>query len=231
VSSWTLLRGALSRGVWSNSASPEAMSEDRTLERGPEPDALAADDVVIIERVRSGDEQALGLIYDRYARLVMGVGLRILHDSSEAQELVQEVFLYVFRKSQDFDAAKSSFRTWLLQIAYSRSFNKREYLTRRRFYDYRNIDDVIESVPGNGSPEKHWQTSELRELLREAMTGLNEPQRKTLEMFFWEGYSLREISTCLKETLGNTRNHYYRGLEKLRETVKLSAADLPKEGR
>ena len=226
MTSWILLRAVLS-----NTTSPENAPEDNTLERGSEPEALAAADLVIMERVRSGDSQAIGLIYDRYARLVMGVALRILHDSSEAQELVQEVFLYVFRKSQDFDASKSSFRTWLLQIAYSRSFNKREYLARRRFYDYRHIDEVIDSISGGGCPETNGHTSELRELLRGAMSYLNEPQRRTLEMFFWEGYSLREISTHLKETLGNTRNHYYRGLEKLRETVKLSAADLQKGRR
>lgn len=221
----------LSRAAFPNTASPESTPEDGTLERGPEAAALAAEDLVMIERVRAGDRQALGLIYDRYAKLVMGVALRILHDSSEAQEIVQEVFLYVFRKNQDFDAAKSPFRTWLLQIAYSRSFNKREYLARRRFYDYRHIDEVIESIPSHGSPENNGHASELRGFLREAMGSLNEPQRRTLEMFFWEGYSLREISANLKESLGNTRNHYYRGLEKLRETVKLSAADYHKGGR
>jgi RNA polymerase sigma-70 factor (ECF subfamily) len=55
-----------------------------------------------------------------------------------------------------------------------------------------------------------------------AFTALTEEQRTTLEMFFWEGYSLREISGRTQETVGNTRNHYYRGLEKLREVLKAS---------
>jgi RNA polymerase sigma-70 factor (ECF subfamily) len=174
--------------------------------------------------IQAGDKQALALLYDRHSRLVLSVGLRILRDSSEAQELVQDVFLYVFQKSGDFDPSKGSLRSWLVQIAYSRAFNKREYLTLRRFYDYCHIDEALDSAPSDFSPEQLGQITELRELLQSAFVELTAGQRTTLEMFFWEGYSLREISSHLKETLGNTRNHYYRGLEKLREMVKLSLA-------
>lgn len=81
------------------------------------------------------------------------MGLRILRDSSKAQELVQDVFLYVFRKSQDFDPSKSCLRTWLIQIAYSRGFNKWEYLALRRFYDYRHID--VYALACDGSVSRH----------------------------------------------------------------------------
>jgi RNA polymerase sigma-70 factor (ECF subfamily) len=189
-----------------------------------------ADDDEVMRRIQLGEKQALELLYDRYARLVLSVGLRILRDSSEAQELVQDVFLYVFRKCQDFDPAKSSLRTWLFQIAYSRGFNKREYLSLRRFYDYRHIDEVIDAVAANCSPERSRQTSEQREVLFEAMAELTEAQRTTLQMFFWEGHSLREISVHLQESFGNTRNHYYRGLEKLRETIKLSLGQPRQDG-
>jgi RNA polymerase sigma-70 factor (ECF subfamily) len=225
VSTWTLAREALSRV-----ASRDATSVTGSSERETDPEAQAASDLRVIQRVQLGDKQALSLLYDRYAGIVLGVGLRILRDSSEAQELVQDVFLYVFRKSQDFNPSKSCLRTWLLQIAYSRAFNKREYLALRRFYDYRHIDEVLDSVACDCSPERDGQTSELRELLRDAFNELTEAQRKTLEMFFWEGYSLREISIRLTDTLGNTRNHYYRGLEKLRAKIKLSSRHLHNNG-
>jgi RNA polymerase sigma-70 factor (ECF subfamily) len=179
-------------------------------------------DECIMSRIQSGDKQALGLLYDRYARSVLAVGLRILRDASEAQELVQDVFLYVFQKSVDFDPEKSKLRSWLIQIAYSRAFNKREYLLLRRFYDYCEIDQVIDSVPSGFSAEKNGEASELRELLQTSFGTLTELQRATLEMFFWQGYSLREISARLNETYGNTRNHYYRGLQKLREVLSAS---------
>jgi RNA polymerase sigma-70 factor (ECF subfamily) len=217
LSSWTLLRN-----VFSSAATPETESEATALDRAAEAQAQVNADVAVMRRIQAGEKQALGLLYDRYSRLILGIGLRILRDSSEAQELVQDVFLYVFQKSQDFDPTKGPLSSWLVGITYSRAFNKREYLTLRRFYDYRHIDEVLDSVASDCSPERHGQTCELRELLRDALGALTETQRKTLDLFFWEGYSLREISIRLEETLGNTRNHYYRGLEKLRETVKLS---------
>jgi len=196
---------------------PEQSAEEKCLQASPE-----TADEIIMARIQTGDKQALGTLYDRHARLVLSVGLRILRDASEAQELVQDVFLYVFQKSQDFNPAKSKLRSWLVQIAYSRAFNKREYLLLRRFYDYCEIEEVIDAVPSRFSAEKNGETVELRELLQTAFVALTEAQRTTLEMYFWEGYSLREISDRLKETHGNTRNHYYRGLAKLREVLSAS---------
>jgi len=197
----------------------EQRVDGKSLDAAPE-----LTDEVIMGCIQSGDKQALGELYDRHARLILSVGLRILRDSSEAQELVQDVFLYVYQKSQDFDPAKAKLRSWLIQIAYSRAFNKREYLSLRRFYDYCEIEEVIDTVPSRFSAEKNGETLELRGLLQAAFAVLTELQRTTLEMYFWEGYSLREISARLKETHGNTRNHYYRGLERLREIVNASLA-------
>jgi RNA polymerase sigma-70 factor, ECF subfamily len=225
VSSWTLSE-ALSRV-----SARDATSDSRGSERDTHGDDQAAADLGVMQRIQAGDKQALSLLYDRYAGIVLGVGLRILRDTSEAQELVQDVFLYLFRKSHDFNPSKSCLRTWLLQITYSRAFNKREYLVLRRFYDYRHIDDVLDSLACDCSPEKYGQTAELREVLRDAFKELTEPQRKTLEMFFGEGYSLREISIRIGETLGNTRNHYYRGIDKLRATIKLSSGHSHNGGR
>ena len=78
VSLWTLLREALSTAV-----SSEAASNARDSERGAEPEAQAATDLAIMQRVQSREQQALSLFYDRYARLALGFGLRILRDSSE----------------------------------------------------------------------------------------------------------------------------------------------------
>ena len=218
MSSSTVLRGLIST-VASVGKKTEQRVDGKSLDAAPE-----LTDEVIMGCIQSGDKQALGELYDRHARLILSVGLRILRDSSEAQELVQDVFLYVYQKSQDFDPAKAKLRSWLIQIAYSRAFNKREYLSLRRFYDYCEIEEVIDTVPSRFSAEKNGETLELRGLLQAAFAVLTELQRTTLEMYFWEGYSLREISARLKETQGNTRNHYYRGLERLREIVNASLA-------
>ena len=127
MSSSTVFRGLIST-VAAVTKKAEQRADGKSLSAVPE-----STDEVLMGRIQSGDKQALSVLYDRHARLILSVGLRILRDTSEAQELVQDVFLYVFQKSQDFDSAKSKLRSWLVQIAYSRAFNKREYLLLRRF--------------------------------------------------------------------------------------------------
>ena len=216
MSSWTI------RGLLSQAASEQTVSNQRTMMRGSIVDDVT--DEAVMQRVQSGDTQALSLLYDRYSRLVLSLGLKILRDVSEAQELVQDVFLYLFQKSHTFDSKKGALRAWLVQITYSRAFNKREYLALRRFYDYCQIDEVLDAA-SDFSPEQFGMISEIRGRLADAFASLSEQQRTTLELFFWEGYSLREISVQLQETLGNTRNHYYRGLEKLKQVLSVSLSE------
>ena len=179
-------------------------------------------DEAVVERLKSGDKEALGLLFDRHAHFVLSAGLRILRDLSEAEELVQDVFLYVFNKCATFDATKSYFRSWLIQIAYSRAFNKREYLTRRRFYDYCNIDEVMHSLRSNVCLENQTQLAEVKRICEEALAELTERQRRTLQLFFFQGLTLREISAQMDESLVQTSHHYYRGLEKLRAVLSSS---------
>lgn len=179
-------------------------------------------DEALMGRVQNGDKDALGQLFGRYSRLVFSVGLNILRDASEAEELTQDVFLYVHEKSSVFDPSKGALKSWLVQVAYSRAFNKRGYLKRRCFYDYRHIDDVADWLVSNWSLEDYGESASLKESMKRAFAGLNERERITLQMFFFEGRPLKEISSHLDESLGNTRNHYYRGLEKLRKRLKLS---------
>ncbi len=218
MSSSTVFRGLVSRAVPADE-----------LERQPAPEQLLppVSDDALMRSVQSGDQQALGMLFDRYSRLVLSVGLRILRDTSEAQDLLQDVFLYIFKKAASFDPARGSTRSWLVQVAYSRAFDRRDYLVVRRFYDYCHIDEVIDSVASGFCPEALGLASEMTELLQQALAALNERQRETLRLFFFEGYSLKEISARLDESLGNTRNHYYRGLESLRQIMRLS----PKSGK
>lgn len=218
MSSSTALRNLLS-------VNPAEKLQDQLPKSYPSQPHQLTDDSVM-RGIQSGDRQSLGVLFDRYSRLILSIGSRILRDTSEAQELVQDVFLYVFNKGQSFDPSRSSVRSWLVQIAYSRAFDRRDYLVVRQFYSYCHIDEVIDSIASDFSLENHGQLAEFRDLLQQAFTGLSERQRETLELFFFDGYSLREISAQLDETLGNTRNHYYRGLEKLRELMTLYLAPI-----
>jgi RNA polymerase sigma-70 factor, ECF subfamily len=168
--------------------------------------------------VQAKDSTGLELLYNRYARLVFGIGLRILNDKSEAEEVVQEAFLSLYEKARLFDPAKGSAKGWLVQIAFSRARDRRSHLLRRGFYsgtDIESLDDTLQE-----------QTDIEREVglridflhLLSAFEDLTEMQQKTLELFYFQGLELREISQQLNEPFGNVRHHFYRGLERLRKS-------------
>jgi RNA polymerase sigma-70 factor (ECF subfamily) len=128
------------------------------------------------------------------------------------------VFFEVFNKSAQFDPAKGSVKTWLLQYAYHRSLSRRQYLAHRSFYDWRRISEreVSEAI----SLDVSWRGltfDEWRRVIEQGLATLNEKQRKTIELVCFDGLLLSEIGERTKESLANVRHHYYRGLEGLRK--------------
>jgi len=182
-----------------------------------------SEDVRLMLRLQAGDREALALIFDRYSRIVFEIGRQVLRDTGEAEELVQEVFLNVYRKCGSFDAGKGTVRGWLRRIAYREAFDRKNYLTNRRFYACDALDGVIEDLKSVFDVEREADARRLESLLRNAMESLNEKQRVTLELCLFEGYTLREISELHQDSLVNTRHHYYRALELLRKSLPLRA--------
>jgi RNA polymerase sigma-70 factor (ECF subfamily) len=173
--------------------------------------------------VQEGDSEALGYLFDRYSSLIEKVAFRILRDLSEAQDLVQDVFLYVHRRSHVFDPTKGALVSWLVQIAYTRAFSRRQQMKSRDAADCTRIEELANSVPANEGLERFLDELSARDLVEQALENLTEPQRKTLQLYFFEGHSLREISVSLNESLSNTRHHYYRGIDKLKEVLEVSS--------
>jgi len=173
-------------------------------------------DEYLVLRMEKGDRHAVELLFDRYSTLVFGIGLRILHDRGEAEDFVQDVFLRLFESVKGFDPSKGSGRTWIVQIAYRRAFDRNGYLTKRRFYDGTDFEQIQNTLQAETAVENRIADLLTGEQLHAAFEELGEKQRTTLEMFFFEGLDLRQISERLGETLENTRHFYYRGLERLR---------------
>ncbi len=171
----------------------------------------------LMASICNGDKEALACLFRRYARVIRGVAYRVLRDTSEADDLLQDIFLLINRKCGMFDASRGPARFWILQMTYHRAIARRRYLNSRHFYTRVDIDEAERelAVPANGSlgAEALMGNSHLKNIFE----ALSEDQRETLQLFFVEGYTLAEIATKLNQTRGNVKHHYFRGLEKLRK--------------
>jgi RNA polymerase sigma-70 factor (ECF subfamily) len=162
----------------------------------------------------------LAILFRRYASTVYNIGKRILRDGGEADDLVQEVFLYIHRKSTVFDSSKGSARSWIIQVAYTQAFLHRRELKGHGFYLSGITDRMLESeqVNSNGADYDHTVEGLFgRSGWKRIVNDLTEDQRETLRLHFFEGYTFAEIAEKLGQSYANVRNHHYRGLEKLRK--------------
>jgi len=156
------------------------------------------------------------LLFERYSRLVLGAAYSVLGDRSEAEEVVQEVFLYVYRKAELFDPSKSSVKTWIIHIALSRALDRKSYLARRGFPANQQIASLQLRV--NTDLDDEIDAKLNRKYLQKAFAELTDRQRRTIEGFYFEGLELREISEKMSEPVSRVRHHLYRGLERLRKS-------------
>jgi RNA polymerase sigma-70 factor (ECF subfamily) len=182
-------------------------------------EARTPSDEEVMARLQARDSPALSLLFDRYSRLLLGIALRILNDYGEAEEIVQEAFFYIYQKSALFDPAKGKVKTWIVQIAYHRALDRKSHLARRGFYLGTDLGSLDDTLLGKADLEREVGAGLDREQLEKAFEELPDMQRRTLDLFYFEGLELREISERLNESLGNVRHHFYRGLERLRKSA------------
>ena len=178
-------------------------------------------DESLISQICAGNGEALAALFERYARLIRSVGLRILRDAAEAEDLVQDLFLYIQRKCGMFDSSKSGAKSWIVQMAYHRALDRRRYLKSREFYAQPYFPANGAQVVGKPTTENDYSAEAVfgRNGLDKIVNALSADQRETLRLHFFEGYTLLEVSEKLGQPLGNVRHHYYRALDKLRKEM------------
>jgi RNA polymerase sigma-70 factor (ECF subfamily) len=180
-------------------------------------------DESLVSQITSGDREALAVLFSRYARLVYGIGRRIMRDNAEAEDFVQDLFLYVHRKANLFDAGRGSVRTWIVQTSYYKALIRRSQLVSWHYYasvDPADNKDAEESADRN-LPSYHRSGEGLfgRDGWRELQFCLSEEQWETLRLYFYEGYTFAEIAAKRNQGIGNVRHHFYRGIERLRKKL------------
>jgi RNA polymerase sigma-70 factor (ECF subfamily) len=180
-------------------------------------------DELLLEQVRVGDKEALGALFRRHARAVRNAAYRILRNEAEADDLVQEVFLFIFRKAALFDSSHWAARSWIIHVTYHRAFDRRRYLNSRHFYTSQELDDTAfrladlrEELPFH---ERSVEGILGKPLMARFNVRLTPEQQETIRLYFFEGYALKEIAQLTGRSLINVRSHYYRGLERMRKFV------------
>ena len=187
------------------------------------PEQAQTTDVEILRGIAGGDEQALSSLYDRYRLILFGLILRIVHSQSEAEDVLQEVFLQVWRRASDFDETRGRPFTWLVTLARSRAIDRLRSLASRERTAQESIRDAPDSVSDAADDAVK---SEQGEIVRRALKELPDEQRKTLLLAYFEGLTQTEIAERLNTPLGTVKTRMRSGMTKLRESLGERIKDL-----
>ena len=183
----------------------------------PERERLQVSDIELIHAIARGDEPSLAFLYDRYSSILLGLLLRILHSRAEAEDVLQEVFIQIWRQASDFDAARGQVFTWLVTLARSRAIDRLRALDARDRAAKGAAREVSEGVR---STDDDAFRSEQREIVLRALAEIPEDQRRALLLAYFEGLTQSEIAALLGEPLGTVKTRMRAGLIKLRELLR-----------
>lgn len=176
-------------------------------------------DRALIARIDGRDADALAVLYDRYSSRLMGLAHRILGDTGEAEEVLQEVFLYVWRAASSFDATRGTVLAWLLIITRSRAIDR--IRSRRPVIRgvVRGLDEIA-NRPGLQDVEADSASRQWESICRSAVAELPEDQRQVLELAYFGGLTHQEIAEKTATPLGTVKTRVRLGLMKLRERIR-----------
>src|SRR5437867_6355325 len=181
----------------------------------PLPDSPSA----LIARIAQRDREAFSRFYDAFAGLALGLIRRILRDPAAAEEVLQEVFWQVWQEAERYDPHRGSPEAWLVMRAKTRAIDRLRAIRRREKTFVAPVDEAVAKTPEQPT-ENPGVVAERRGLVRSALDGLPEPQRRVVELAFFEGLTQSEIASRLGEPLGTVKTRARLALERLRSLMK-----------
>ena len=181
-----------------------------------QPKPAQANDVELLTAIAARDEAALALLYDRYRLILFGLLMRILNNREEAEDVLQEVFLQVWRKAGDFDESRGRPFTWLVTLGRSRGIDRLRTLAARDRVAEAGAREVVEEVSDAATDAFK---SEQRGLVSAALAKLPDEQQRPIVLAYFDGLTQSEIATRLGAPLGTVKTRMRTGLIRLRELL------------
>jgi RNA polymerase sigma-70 factor (ECF subfamily) len=179
---------------------------------------IITSDIAALRAVASGDEEALATLYDRYRLILFGLILRILHSRDDAEDVLQELFLQVWKRAADFDQTRGKPFTWLVTMARSRAIDRlRAQASRDRLAT--EVAGTVSEESGSSDAAQDALRSEQREIVGRALAALPEEQKRALLLAYFEGLTQSEIAERLGTPLGTVKTRMRSGMTKLRDLL------------
>lgn len=183
-------------------------------------DLTSADDASILRLIAHRNSEALGILYDRYGRLVYSIALNTINNTETAEEIAQDVFTRVWEKAVSYNPEQAKVSTWLMTITRNRAIDElrrlknRPELTSVEWAETILVTDSKDHGP-EAAAEMHWQQKSVRE----AVNALPREQRQVLALAFYKGYSHSEIAEALGEPLGTVKTRLRQAMIRLRQVL------------
>jgi RNA polymerase sigma-70 factor (ECF subfamily) len=179
-----------------------------------QPETAPTSDNELLRAVARGEESALAEVYDRYRLILFGLIVRIVHSREEAEDVLQEVFLQIWRRAADFDEGRGRAFTWLVTVARSRALDRLRSLGSRA-----RLAEAAPPPEQIGDAAADAFHSEQAEVVRRALARIPIDQRQALFLGFFEGLTQSEIAARLGAPLGTVKTRMRAGMTKLRELL------------
>ena len=181
-----------------------------------QPEPAQENDVALLKAIAAKDEAALAQLYDRYRVILFGLLMRILNNREEAEDVLQEVFLQVWRKAADFDENRGRPFTWLVTLGRSRGIDRLRTLAARERVAEAGAREPSEEISDAATDAFK---SEQRGLVTDALAKLPDEQKRPIMLAYFDGLTQSEIATNLGAPLGTVKTRMRTGMMRLRELL------------
>ena len=189
------------------------------------PPGVHSPDSALVAQAATGDERALGELYDRYGGMAFSLASAVVGEAADAEEVVADAFAQIWRSAAGFDPARGSVTAWVATIVRTRALDLvRSRKRRARVLEEAAVvtdeGETLVLAPSAQSPDRGAEVSETAAIVRRSLAELPPPQRRVIELAYFGGLSQSEIAEQLSEPLGTVKTRMRAGMEKLRHALR-----------